>query len=112
MAGTAPGPGGAADDPFGDGEVDDPAGALGEVAVGLADAEQGAADALGECLRARGKGGRFSAWTHAIWSFVRGYLLRLGFLDGRNGLILACLTAQGTYWRYRWAGMEHDLGEK
>ena len=63
-------------------------------------------------LRARGKGGRFSAWTHAIWSFVRGYLLRLGFLDGRNGLILACLTAQGTYWRYRWAGMEHDLGEK
>jgi len=54
-------------------------------------------------LRARGKGGLSSAWIHAIWSFVRGYLLRLGFLDGRNGLILACLTAQGTYWRYRWA---------
>ena len=54
-------------------------------------------------LRRRGKGGLWSAWTHGIWSFVRGYLLRLGFLDGRNGLILACLTARGTYWRYRWA---------
>lgn len=55
-------------------------------------------------LRARGKGGLASACVHAAWSFVRGYLLRLGFLDGRNGFILACLTAQGTYWRYRWAG--------
>lgn len=63
-------------------------------------------------LRARGKGGAFSAWTHAIWSFVRGYLLRFGFLDGRNGLILACLTAQGTYWRYLWAGREPDERRK
>jgi glycosyltransferase involved in cell wall biosynthesis len=62
-------------------------------------------------LRARGKGGRYSAWTHACWSFVRGYVLRLGFLDGRNGLILACLTAQGTYWRYRWAAADQDLEE-
>ena len=62
-------------------------------------------------LRARGKGGLFSAWTHAIWSFVRGYVLRLGFLDGRNGLILACLTAQGTYWRYRWAGQDPETGD-
>lgn len=63
-------------------------------------------------LRARGKGGLYSAWTHAIWSFVRGYVLRLGFLDGRNGLILACLTAQGTYWRYRWAGLNPDGGSE
>jgi glycosyltransferase involved in cell wall biosynthesis len=62
-------------------------------------------------LRARGKGGRFSAWGHATWSFLRGYVLRLGFLDGRNGLILAWLTAQGTYWRYRWAAMDNDLGD-
>jgi glycosyltransferase involved in cell wall biosynthesis len=62
-------------------------------------------------LRARGKGGLVSACTHAVWSFVRGYLLRLGFLDGRNGLILACLTAQGTYWRYRWAGRDPETGE-
>lgn len=62
-------------------------------------------------LRARGKGGRYSACTHAFWSFVRGYILRLGFLDGRNGLILACLTAQGTYWRYRWAATDNDLRE-
>ena len=62
-------------------------------------------------LRARGKGGRYDAWTHALWSFVRGYFLRLGFLDGRNGLILAFLTAQGTYWRYLWAATDNDLRE-
>jgi glycosyltransferase involved in cell wall biosynthesis len=63
-------------------------------------------------LRANGKGGRLSAWSHAAWSFVRGYILRLGFLDGRNGLVLACLAAQGTYWRYRWAAMDDNPGEK
>ena len=56
-------------------------------------------------LRRRGRGGLVSAWTHAVWSFIRGYGFRLGFLDGRNGLRLAWLTALGTYWRYRWAGM-------
>ncbi len=59
-------------------------------------------------LRARGKGGLAAAWIHAIWSFFRGYVLRLGFLDGRNGLILAYLMAQGTYWRYRWAGRDPE----
>ncbi len=62
-------------------------------------------------LRARGKGGLAAAWIHASWSFMRGYVLRLGFLDGRNGLILAVLMAQGTYWRYRWAGCDPEQGE-
>ena len=44
-----------ADRPLGDGEVDDPARSLGEVVTQLAGAEQRAADALGEGLRAGGQ---------------------------------------------------------
>jgi glycosyltransferase involved in cell wall biosynthesis len=40
------------------------------------------------------------ALTHGIWAFVRTYLLRRGFLDGRMGLVLAISNAEGTYYRY------------
>jgi glycosyltransferase involved in cell wall biosynthesis len=56
-------------------------------------------------LRQRGRGGLVSAVVHGCWAFVRGYLLRLGFLDGRPGLSIAALNAWGTYRRYRLAGM-------
>ncbi len=56
-------------------------------------------------LRERGRGGLASALVHGGWAFVRGYLLRLGFLDGRPGLAIAALNARGTYRRYRLAGM-------
>ncbi|MGE0799654.1 MAG: glycosyltransferase family 2 protein [Lautropia sp.] len=60
--------------------------------------------ALGaDALRCRGRGGLVSAWLHGIWTFVRGYLLRRGFLDGRHGLTLAVLSARSTYWKYLWA---------
>ena len=61
LAATAPDPGGTADDPFGDGEVDGPAGGLGEVTLELAGAEQGAADPYGERLCAGGEGDRVGA---------------------------------------------------
>src|SRR5215831_12177531 len=38
--------------------------------------------------------------THGLWSFVRAYVLRLGFLDGREGFLLAVANAEGTYYRY------------
>ena len=61
--------------------------------------------ALGaESLRERGRGGLVTAIGHGAWTFARGYLLRGGFLDGRNGLLLAWISARGTYWKYRWAG--------
>jgi glycosyltransferase involved in cell wall biosynthesis len=41
-----------------------------------------------------------SAISHGLWTFVRTYLLRLGFLDGREGLMLAVSNAEGTYYRY------------
>lgn len=46
------------------------------------------------------KGGLLKAISHGLWAFVRGYLLRLGFLDGREGFLLAFSNAEGTYYRY------------
>ncbi|MEY4480841.1 MAG: hypothetical protein RIQ84_3 [Pseudomonadota bacterium] len=40
------------------------------------------------------------AISHAIWAFFRTYFLRLGFLDGPQGLALAISNAEGTYYRY------------
>ncbi len=40
------------------------------------------------------------AITHGIWAFLRTYVLHLGFLDGREGFILAVSNAEGTYYRY------------
>lgn len=35
-----------------------------------------------------------------LWAFIRSYVLRRGFLDGRMGLVLAISNAEGTYYRY------------
>ena len=40
------------------------------------------------------------AIARALWAFVRTYILRAGFLDGREGFMLAISTAEGTYYRY------------
>ena len=37
---------------------------------------------------------------HGLWTFLRLYLLRGGFLDGREGFLLAVANAEGTYYRY------------
>ncbi|MFN9152451.1 MAG: hypothetical protein ACK5WE_02645, partial [bacterium] len=50
---------------------------------------------------ARGAGRRVGrAHGHGLWTFVRTYVLRLGFLDGRHGLLLAIANAEGSYYRY------------
>jgi glycosyltransferase involved in cell wall biosynthesis len=41
-----------------------------------------------------------SGITHGFWSFFRAYVWRLGFLDGREGFLLAVANAEGTYYRY------------
>lgn len=54
-----------------------------------------------QAMHARGKrAGVASALGHAFWTFVRHYLLRRGFLDGRAGLVLAVMAATGSYYRY------------
>ena len=49
----------------------------------------------------RGKKSSLSkAVLHGLWAFFRTYVLRLGFLDGRMGFILAVSNAETTYYRY------------
>lgn len=40
------------------------------------------------------------ALVHGVWAFIRTYILRRGFFDGRMGLVLAISNAEGTYYRY------------
>ena len=40
------------------------------------------------------------ATGHAIWTFIRIYLIRLGFLDGKEGFTLAVMAAAGSFFRY------------
>jgi glycosyltransferase involved in cell wall biosynthesis len=36
-----------------------------------------------------------------LWSFINGYFLRFGFLEGYNGFIIAILTAQQSFLKYQ-----------
>jgi hypothetical protein len=52
-------------------------------------------------LAAKGvKGSLAKALGHGSWAFLRTYVLKRGFLDGRLGLALAISNAEGTYYRY------------
>jgi hypothetical protein len=50
------------------------------------------------------KQGKRSSLSKAVlrgfWAFLRTYFLRLGFLDGRMGFVLAVSNAETTYYRY------------
>lgn len=56
-------------------------------------------------VRAGGQGGFTAALAHAAWAFVRSYLVRRGFLDGRLGFVLALYVAEGTWYRYLKMGL-------
>jgi len=52
-------------------------------------------------MHARGK--RASIWSaigHATWTFLRMYCFKRGFLDGREGFIIAVTGAMGSFLRY------------
>ena len=52
-------------------------------------------------LHTRGKSASLGkAVAHGVWAFVRTYLIRLGFLDGKMGFVLAVSNAETTYYRY------------
>jgi hypothetical protein len=54
-----------------------------------------------EMMAASGKRATLaSAIGHGAWTFFRTYFLRSGFLDGREGFMLAVSNAEGTYYRY------------
>ena len=62
-------------------------------------AEAGAGSLIG-----RGRGGLAAAFFHAVWTFVRGFVIQGGFLDGAVGWKVALACARGTWLRYRIAG--------
>jgi glycosyltransferase involved in cell wall biosynthesis len=49
----------------------------------------------------KGKPGSLTkAILHGLWAFIRTYVVKRGFLDGKMGLILAISNAETTYYRY------------
>jgi len=40
------------------------------------------------------------ALGHGFWTFVRSYIIRRGFLDARQGLVVSCAGAFGSFFRY------------
>ena len=57
--------------------------------------------AAAEAMLQQGRsGGLLKAVLHGTWSFIRTYFLRVGFLDGREGFMLAVLNAEHSYYRY------------
>jgi glycosyltransferase involved in cell wall biosynthesis len=54
-------------------------------------------------LQAYKKGRRanvFTAVGHGLWSFIKTYFLKAGFLDGQHGLALAISNGEGSYYRH------------
>lgn len=59
------------------------------------------AQLMGELYHKKGKkAGWLKLALAPMWVFVKGYVLRLGFLDGAAGLFIARITAQYTYQKY------------
>lgn len=54
-----------------------------------------------QMMVADGRGGSLtSAVAHGAWTFMRTYVLKAGFMDGREGFMLAVSNAEGVYYRY------------
>lgn len=52
-------------------------------------------------LLARGRdGGLARAVGHGLWAFLRTFVFKRGFLDGRLGFVLAVVNAEASYYRY------------
>jgi hypothetical protein len=50
-------------------------------------------------LRGR-KGSMGKALTHGLWSFIKHYIFKRGFLDGWPGFVIAFGNFEGTFYRY------------
>ena len=45
-------------------------------------------------------GGVFKAFLHGFWAFIKHYIIKLGFLDGGSGFVIAFGNFEGTFYRY------------
>lgn len=67
--------------------------------------------ASAEMLVAKGRQVSFATGiAHGMWMFLRIYILRLGFLDGRVGFLFAVANAEGSYYRYMKAWLKGRSG--
>jgi hypothetical protein len=41
-----------------------------------------------------------SALGHGLWSFLKHYIFKLGFIDGWAGFVIAFGNFEGTFYRY------------
>lgn len=46
------------------------------------------------------KGSLVGAVLHGLWSFFHTYIVQAGFLDGKEGFMLAVSNGEGTYYKY------------
>ena len=46
------------------------------------------------------KSSLLSAVGHGLWSFIRTYFIKFGFLDGAEGFILAVVNAENSYYKH------------
>lgn len=53
-----------------------------------------------EAFKAGKRGSVFLGFLRAMWTFVRGYVLRGGFLDGWQGFVLGITNGVGTFYKY------------
>jgi hypothetical protein len=54
-----------------------------------------------QSLAAAGKRASLTtAVGHGLWTFLKTYVVLGGFLDGREGFMLAISNAEGTYYKY------------
>lgn len=64
-----------------------------------------------------GKSSMVSAITHAMWTFIKHYLLQHGFLDGWPGFVIAMGHSYGAFYRYakyyekenQWPDLENKI---
>jgi len=46
------------------------------------------------------RGSTMKAFLHGLWSFIKHYIFKLGFLDGSAGFVIAFGNFEGTFYRY------------
>lgn len=54
----------------------------------------------------------FSPFTHATWTFIRLYIIRLGFLDGFAGIVVAVLSYMHVFTKYSKALIKYKQTDK
>lgn len=68
------------------------------------------ADLAAPTVASKGRGGLPSSLLRSAWTFMRGFLIKGGFLDGIVGWKVALACAKGTFLRYSLAGKMRATG--